>query len=635
MSAQEFLRTLVAAAGFLCFQSSALAQPPIRLTTDLTDHARGILHAHMEIPVKSGPLTLGYPKWIPGEHAPTGTLNQIITLRFQAGGKVIPWRRDDVEIYNFHLDIPVGVRTLEADLDFASTDMEEGFASTVATSDHAAVLNWWQVVLFPVDQSADQIEFQPSLRIPAGWKFGTSLPIAHQAAESVEFSPVSLRVLIDSPVLAAEHFRAIPIGSKHRVELDLAGESDQAIAISADQVASFRRLIAETESLFGGAPYRTYHLLLCLSDPLAHYTLEHASSSDNRFIGDALYAPRKFVTTASTIPHEYVHAWNGKARTPVGLATLNYQQPLKGDLVWVYEGLTEYLGMMLTTRSGFWTPEEFREALALDAGQMATHPGRRWRSLEDTALGAQLLATAPTAWLTERRSTDFYPEGALIWMEADTTIRQLSGGKHSLDDFCKLFLAPAMAGAQKTYRLDEVVALLNHVQPYDWNSFFASRLMETKAEPPLGGISAAGWHLTYAANETGMVRDLEAAHKSDLLWPLWNREATVDARFSIGLLLSADGTVLDASRDMAAFEAGIAPGMRIVSINGRAFTPEELHRSIAATESGGKLQMIREHNGVHAAVEVHDQNGERFPSLVREPKDKDLLSDIVAPHAVN
>jgi predicted metalloprotease with PDZ domain len=629
------IKTLCAAALLCAFGAKAWCQQPIRITADLTDHQRGVLHAHMEIPVQPGPLTLGYPKWIPGEHAPTGPLNQIIHLSFRADGKIIPWRRDEVEIYNFHLDVPEGVRSLQADLDFASVDMEDGFSATVAASDNVVVLNWWLLTLFPVDQSADRIELQPSLKLPSGWSFGTALPISGQTGEITQFAPVSLRTLIDSPVLAAAHFRKIPIGGKHPVELDLGGESERSIAISPDQTAHFKQLIAEAESLFGGAPYQNYHLLLCLSDPLAHYTLEHSASSDNRFVEDALYAPGKFVTTASTIPHEYIHAWNGKARTPDGLATLNYQQPLKGDLIWVYEGLTEYVGMVLTTRSGFWTEEEFREALALDAGEMATHPGRLWRSLEDTAVGAQLLTSAPTAWLTERRSTDFYAEGALIWMEADTTIRRLSGNKHSLDDFCKVFLAPAMQGTPKTYNFDDVITLLNQVQPYDWRSFFTDRLTKTVAEPPLGGISGAGWKVMYVPAAGSIVRGLEAAHKTDLLWPLWSGQATVDARFSIGLLLEADGTVLDVSRDMAAYQAGISPGMRILSVNGVAFTPEAFHHAIAATSKGGKLLLVREHHGVQATADVRYLGGERFPTLVRDDRQKDLLPEIIAPHAVN
>jgi predicted metalloprotease with PDZ domain len=611
--------------------ASSLGQQPIRIVADLTDHVRGVLHAHIQFPVKAGALTLGYPEWIPGEHAPTGPLNQIIHLSFHGNGKEIPWRRDLIEIYNFHLDVPAGVQTVDADLDFASVDMEDGFSATVAASDHVVVLNWWLLTLFPVDQPADQIQFQPSVKLPPGWSFGTALVPSQQRGDVTQFAPVSLRTLIDSPVLTAQYFKKVQIGGKQPVELDLGGESERSIAISAQETDHFRRLVAEAESLFGGAPYKNYHLLLCLSDPLAHYTLEHSASSDNRFVEDALYAPGKLVTTASTIPHEYVHAWNGKARIPDGLATLNYQQPLKGDLIWVYEGLTEYLGMVLTTRSGFWNEEEFREALALDAGEMATHPGRLWRSLEDTAVGAQLLTSAPTAWLTERRSTDFYAEGALIWMEVDTILRQRSGNKHSLDDFCKLFLAPAMQGAPKTYTLENVLALLNQVQAYDWRSFFADRLEKLHPKPPLGGITGAGWKFSYGPTAGSLVRGLETAHKTDLLWPLWSSQEIVDARFSIGLLLEADGTVLDVSRDMAGFQAGIAPGMRILSVNGIAFTPEVLRHGIGATAQGGKLVLIREHHGVRGTVNVVYHGGNRFPSLVRNSRGEDLLPAIIGP----
>jgi predicted metalloprotease with PDZ domain len=318
---------------------------------------------------------------------------------------------------------------------------------------------------------------------------------------------------------------------------------------------------------------------------------------------------------------------------PVGLATRNYQEALTGELIWVYEGLTEYLGTMLTARSGFWTPEQFREAIALDAGEMATHPGRRWRSIEDTAIGVQLLNTAPGAWLTERRSTDFYPEGALIWMEADTRIRKRSGGTRSLDDFCRAFLASALDGTPKSYTFDDVVATLDSVQHDDWKTFFTERLSSHSAQPPTGGITGAGWKLTYVPDPTELIRHLEQAHKTDVLWPLWNRLPTVDARFSIGVMLSGDGTVIDVSRDMSAFQAGIAPGMRIISVNGQPFAPEVLHRAIAATAGGEKLVLVREHNGVQASATVSYAGGERFPTLVRNAPQEDLVPQLVAPHA--
>ena len=634
MKLRLFVHTLACALFTLSGAAAMLGEQPVRLTADLRDHQRGIFHAHMQFPVQPGALTLGYPKWLPGEHGPSGALNQIVYLSFHAHGKELPWRRDDVEMYNFHLVIPPGVQTIEADLDFATADMDEGFSATVAASDRAAVLNWWQVVLFPVDKSADDIQVAADLKLPAGWKFGTALSVDRSSPGNVEFAPVSLRTLIDSPVLAGEYFRAIPLGGRSPAELDLAGESEAAIAIKPDQVDHFRRLVAEAEALFGGAPYPHYHLLLCLSNPLAHYTLEHSASSDNRFIETALTDPEMLQTTASTIPHEYVHAWVGKARMPAGLATRNYQEPLKGELIWVYEGLTEYLGTLLTARSGFWTPEQFREAIALDAGEMATHPGRKWRSIQDTAIGVQLLNTAPSAWLTERRSTDFYPEGALIWMEADTLIRKRSGGARSLDDFCKAFLAPALDGAPKPYTLDDVVAALDRVQPYDWKTFFAERLNSHSPQPPTAGILAAGWKLTYQPEPTSLIHHLELAHKTDVLWPLWNRLPTVDARFSIGLMLAGDGTVIDTSRDMAAFEAGIAPGMRIVSVNGQPFAPEVLHRAIAATANGQKLVLVREHNGVQATATLRYSDGERFPILVRDPSQEDLVPQITAPQII-
>jgi predicted metalloprotease with PDZ domain len=420
---------------------SAMGQqsPATRLDLDARQASIGLLHAHLVIPAAPGPLTVAYPKWIPGEHAPNGPLGQMVRLKFEVNGKTLAWRRDDLDMYKFHLNVPAGATQVEADLDFACLLGSEGFNSEVCSSHDQLVVNWWEVALYSPALPNDQNPFIASIQLPDGWHYGTALPLDRENNGNVVFKSVSLKKLVDSPLIAGEHFVALPLGGQHPARLDVTTESAASMDIPSDQRTHFRALVAEAEALFGGPRYDHYDLLLSLGDSIDHYTLEHFESSENRLPDHGLSDPRILRTTASMIPHEYAHSWNGKYRTPEGLNIRTYQDPMKGSLVWVYEGLTDYIGNILAARSGFWSEDQFRQSLAIDAAEMAYHTGRTWRPLQDTTTGVQMLYGSPNAWSSARRNADFYPESGLIWLEADTIIRQQSKGSRSLDDFCRLF----------------------------------------------------------------------------------------------------------------------------------------------------------------------------------------------------
>ena len=594
----------------------------ITLTVDASEAPRKILHAKEEIPVTAGPLTLVYPKWIPGEHEPSGPVEDLAGLKFTAGGKTIAWRRDDVDMYAIHLDIPQGATTLEVALDYLEPVTERGFSGAASATEKMTVVSWNTVLLYPQGMAATDVTFAPRLRLPAGWKFGSALEPANQG-ETIEFAPVSLYTLVDSPVIAGQYFRAVPLAptEKIRHQIDVAADSEAALAIVPKLQKGYTNLVLETGALYGARHYRHYDFLLSLSDHVAHFGLEHHESSDDR-LGERYLIDEPEVTLgAGLFPHEFTHSWNGKYRRPAGLATPDYQQPMKGELLWVYEGLTQYLGYILTARSELYTPEEYREHLATTAAYLDTEPGRTWRPLEDTAVAAQLLYGAREAWSSWRRSVDYYPEGDLLWLDVDVTIRQITKGQKSLNDFCKLFYSGDSGKPElKPYNFDDLVAALNQVAPYDWKTFLQERVNAVRPHAPLGGIENGGWKLVFTETPGELEKAEESTYK------------VVDLTYSLGLSLTEEGKVRDVIAGHPAAQAGVGPGMKIVAVNGKKFSREVIHDAIKAAKGGKQpIELLISNDDYYRTVPVNYHDGEKYPSLVRDESKPDVVSEIIKP----
>ena len=601
------------------------AQDAIRLSVDATQAPQKILHAKEAIPVRPGALTLYYPEWIPGEHAPDGPIANLAGLHFSVGGKEIPWRRDLVDMFAFHLDVPAGATSLDIQLDFLLSAPATGFSAGASATSQLDLLSWNQVLLYPKGYAAADILFEPSLRLPDGWKFGTSLPIASQNGSEIGFYRIPLDMLVDSPVISGHFFRAIDLspGQTPPHEIDIAGDSAAAVAMPPELQLHLRNLVTEAGALFGSRHYRDYHFLLTLSDDVAHFGLEHHESDDSRLSERSLIDDTLRLDGAGLLPHEYVHSWNGKFRRPADLATPDFQQPMKDDLLWVYEGLTEYLGNVLTARSGLYSQQEYREHLADVAATYEYQPGRTWRPLQDTADAAQLLYFSGGDWENWRRGTDYYDEGELIWLEVDTRIRQLTQDKKSIDDFCKLFYGGQGGKPElKTYTFDDVVAGLNAIAPYDWRTLLTERLTSTDAHAPLGGIERGGWKLVYndAPNEVESAGE-DAYHRLNL-------------RDSIGLSLDQEAGVSDVIHGGPAYLAGIGPGMKIVAVDGRQFSPETFGEAIERAKlSTDPIQLLVANGPYVAAYAVSYHGGIRHPHLERVESAPDYLSEISKPHA--
>jgi predicted metalloprotease with PDZ domain len=601
----------------------AIAQDDIKLQVDATDAPRRMFHVRMTMPVKPGPMTLLYPEWIPGEHAPSGPINDLVGLKIQANGQEIPWKRDSVNMFGFHITVPPAATTLDIVFDFISAPESPGFSSGGSVTTELAVLNWNQLLLYPQGVPVDQLHYQANLRVPNSWRYGTALPIARESGNEVEFQPAPLNTLVDSPVSTGLHYRTVDLGTDGGIShyLHLAGDSDRSIEIPPDQILDYQKLVKETGALFGSRHYRSYHFLLTLSDHIASFGLEHHESSDDR-VGERTLVddvPRK--VEAGLLPHEFTHSWNGKYRRPAGLATSDYGQPMKGDLLWVYEGLTQYLGNVLTPRSGLYTPEEYREDLARTSAALDRESGRTWRPLEDTAVAAQLLYSARDDYAEYRRSVDYYDEGTLIWLEVDVLIRQLSNGAKSLDDFCRAFHGGTGGSpAMKPYTFDDLVAALNSVQPYDWSKFLRARLDSTQPHAPLGGIENAGWKLVYDANRSEIWRDYEDDRRM------------VDLMYSIGVAVRDDGTIDDVAYGGPAQKAGVTPATRLIAVDNRQFTPTILREAVQRTKSNARgVELLIKNGEYYSTHHIDYQGGEKYPHLVRDESKPDVLSKIIAP----
>ncbi len=592
---------------------------PITIAVDATDAPRRVLHAKLQFPVKPGPLTLYYPKWMPADHSPDGPIWNLVGLHFSAGGNEIPWQQDLVDMFAFNLEVPAGTASLDASLDFLLSTPGPTIDFSASGAAKLFILMWNQVTLYPKGWPAAQLTFVPSLTIPRGWKFNTALPVASQSGNAVQFSPVKLDILIDSPVQAGEFTRVYPLSPaiKPAHELDVLSDDAWALDISPALLENYSRLVNEADALYRSHHYRDYHFLFTLSDNVMGLGQEHHESSDDRVPQNTLIDPSARLLEAGLFPHEFTHSWNGQFRRPEGLATADFQQPMKGELLWVYEGLTEYLGELLTARSGLVTPAQAREHYAETAAMLEHRAGRRWRSLQNTANAAQILYFSVPEWTSYRRSVDFYPESVLIWMDVDATIRKLTNDRRSMDDFCHIFYAPPDGEPViKTYTFDDLVATLNQVAPNDWRSFLRERLDSTGPNAPLGGITGGGWKLVYNDEPNEFIAAGDSV------------SGGADFTSSIGLRVKGDGSVIDATPGMPAFEAGISPYLKIVAVNGRQFSTDELKRVVRESKSNpAPIKLTTMNAGTLETHEIEYHGGSRYPHLERVEGSPDYMDE--------
>lgn len=605
--------------------TAQLQATPIELWVDASEAPRKIFHVRMQIPVSPGPLVLVYPKWIPGEHGPTGPIANLAGLSVRADDREVPWRRDPRDMFAFHVEVPSGVSRLEVTFDYLSPTAPGGFSTNPSAK--LAVMDWHLFLLYPKGSDIERTLVRPRLRLPAGWQWGGALSAQAARQNEIVFDPIPLFLLIDTPIVIGAHYRRIelagPTDGLPPHVMDIVADSEWALDIPASRLAAYRRLVREARALFGAMHYPRYHFLVSLSDHISPFGLEHHQTSNNQvperfFVDDEVHR-----RLADLLPHEFVHAWCGKTVRPQGLVTTDYQQEMLTDMLWIYEGLTQYYGLVLAVRSGLLSMEEGRQVLAAYADGLNHQTGRLWRPLQDTATAAQILYTAPAEWANWRRGVDFYPEGALLWLETDVLIRRMTEGRRSLDDFAREFfgsgIGPGGRIFVKPYTAEELYAALHKIVPYDWKGFFASRLSEKRPQAPMAGLLEGGWRLSYTEQSNPFALPL-----SEDVLPLPS---------SLGLAVKEDGRVLDVGYGTPAYRSGLGPGMKIIAVNGRRFSKDVFLRALAAARDGRPIQLLVENDEFFTMHELLYTEGVRFPQLVRDEKKPDVLSEILAPRA--
>jgi predicted metalloprotease with PDZ domain len=469
----------------------------ISLHVDASDTGQGIFRVHESIPVKPGMLTLLYPQWIPGDHSPTGPIAMLAGLRLSANGQALAWKRDEFDVYAFNVEIPAGVSKLDADFQYLSSRSDD---ASFEITDRMMDMAWTAMSLYPAGYYTRGITVAPSVTLPHGWQFGTALETASQAGDTVQFKPLSYENLADSPIYAGRYFKRVDLapGAATPVHLDLVVDDPKQMEITPQQLQAHRALVVQANKLFGSHHYDHYDFLLSLSDQLAGNGTEHHQSSENGLGVDYFTGWAGNATGRDLLAHEYTHSWNGKFRRPADLWTPDLNVPMGDSLLWVYEGQTQFWGYVLTARSGLWSRQQFLDALAIDAAKYERdRPGFAWRTIEDTTNDPTAARRRGLPFRSWQMSEEYYSGGAMVWLAADAKLRELSGGRKSLDDFARAFFGVDDGShVPKTYAFDDVVAALNGVAPYDWAAFLKGYV--ARLDPPLlDGLKASGWKLVY------------------------------------------------------------------------------------------------------------------------------------------
>jgi predicted metalloprotease with PDZ domain len=597
----------------------ATQSDPMTLVLDARESPRGLMYSHMTIPVHAGPFTFVYPKWIPGEHGPTGPLNDISQIRVSANGHALAWQRDVVDMYAFHVDVPQGVSHI--DVDFTVITNAPG---DTMSSKNVAVLNWNRDLFYQSDVNSHDYYVKPAIILPHGWDYATALFGARRTGDRVDFDVTPLNRLIDSPLDMGRYYKHILLWRSGNATqwLDIFADKPQDLDFSSKTLEGYKHMPAQAFALYGSRHWDWYHSLLALSDVIGFQGIEHHQSSDDRAPDDFLTNPNEQMVGGDLVTHELSHSWNGKYRRPYDLTTLNFQIPERTDLLWVYEGMNQYLGDMLAYRTGIENRKDYPEYLASIWADMDSEPGRNTTPLADTTTAAPYLYEARGEYPSLRRTAgDFYTEGELIWLDADTIIREQSGGSKSLDTFLHAFTQPAVTGPiTKTYTRADVEQLLSSVVPYDWHGFFERYVYQVSPHPPSDDLARAGWRLVYNDKPNKFIAAGAALRHSSNYW------------YSLGLNISGKGAVQDVRENSPAWKAGLAPAMTILAVDGQEFSPDALEWAVKNAQHGANIVLIANNNGGVGSYTIAYHGGLKYPHLVRIPGKPDMLAKIMAAH---
>lgn len=593
----------------------------LALAVDATDVTRGIFKVTETIPVTGpGPLTLLYPEWLHGNHAPRGPIDKVAGLTISAGGRALPWRRDPLNVFGYHVDVPAGVTSLDIRFVFVSpTTTAQG---RVVATPVMLNLQWNQVVLYPAGYTTARMPVSASMTLPDGWKHASGLDVKSTDGATTTFETIDLTSLVDSPVFAGKYFRQIDLdpGARAPFRLSMVADRPDQLLATGEQIAPHRNLVKQAYKLFGPGRFNHYDQLLALSDTMGGIGLEHLRSSENNRGANYFTDWKDTPAGRDLLAHELTHSWNGKWRRPFGLATASFDVPMQNYLLWVYEGQTQYWGNVLAARSGLLTKDQALQALALVAATYENRVGRSWRSLDDTVHEPIISGRRPEPWRSYQRPEDYYSEGQLIWLDADTLIRERTGGRRSLDDFARrFFLAPETGLTESPYTFDDVVSALNAVSPYDWATFLHTRIDTVGGPAPLDGITRGGYRLVYGEERSEYQKSAE------------KRAKNADFIYSLGFVVGEDKKFTEVLWDSPAFNNGLTVGVEIAAVNGVAYDADGLRRAITAAKADGKpIEILVKAGDRYRTVSIAYTGGLRYPRLERIEGAPDRLSAILA-----
>jgi predicted metalloprotease with PDZ domain len=575
---------------------------PLQLHVDATDTLRRIFRVHEVIPVAGpGVLTLLLPKWLPGYHAPQAPIELLAGLYFEAAGKQLHWSRHPTEVFAFHVSVPDGVDAIEVHFQFLSpTDTSQG---RVVVGHELLNLEWNCVVLYPAGHFSRGISVDVALTLPDEWEVATALPVQARDGATTRFEQIGLDELIDSPVMAGRHYRRVELDEA--VALNVFADAAHQLAATDEMLEPHREVVRQADLLFGARPFDRFEVLLALSDEIGSIGVEHHRSCEIASLPTYFSEWEETFPRRDSFPHEYVHGWNGKHRRGADSWAPCFYQPIRNSLMWVYEGQTQYWDRVLTARSGLWTREQTLGALADIAATHDMQAGSRWRPMSDTTKDPIIAARSPLPWPSWQRSEDYYTEGALVWLDVDTRIREITGEERSLDDFARTFFGASepIDGVTDTYMFDDVVRALIEVADYDWASFFIDKLHNTRGEAPLAGFERGGYRLVYQDEPSSLWRAKEKL------------TGTASFIFSLGLSVSSEGEVAEVRWESPAYEAAITKGMKLVGVNGHVFSSDELSRAIAQAGEGEPLQLVVQSGAHQRELEIECPEGHRYPHL--------------------
>jgi predicted metalloprotease with PDZ domain len=612
---------IASAAGFVAKPSLATEQDPATLILDASRAADGIMEVRERIPATAGSFTIVYPKWIPGEHGPTGPLNDLAALRISADGAPLDWRRDPNDLYAFHVDVPAGTQAIDAEFDVLMNA-----SGDVMSSHSLAIVNWNRALLYQDGIDSHRYFVKPSIVLPPGWDFATALRGAMQSGNRIDFAVTPLNMLVDSPLDLGRYVRKWNLWQEGSafVQLDAFADHPQDLDLPASLLRAYQRVPDEAFALYGSRHFADYHALLTLSDAVGFQGIEHHQSSDNRAPDDFLTDPDESLSGGDLVTHEFSHSWNGKYRRPADLTTPNFQVPQLTDLLWVYEGMNQYLGDLLSFRAGIREPKQYPEYLATVYSEMDTETGRATTPLIDLTTGAPYYYLARGDYGAIRRNAgDFYTEGELVWLDVDTIIRERSHGARSLDTFLHRYTEPALTGPiVKTYTRGEIETLLNEVEPYDWHAFFDKYVYQRSVHPPADELARSGWKFVYTEKPNAFITASQADDPGITGW------------YSYGADLSAKGVVRDVREGSPAWRAGLAPGMHVLAVDNQEFSAGVFEYALKkAQHSSAPISLITSQTGWFQTLSLDYHDGVRYPHLERIEGTPDMLAAIMLPHA--